>query len=76
MCNLGKVTENYCKDFTLLRVVLLKVCCMAIGILAGLMIPTKYQKTVAIISATLFTISYIPLMFGLIQTWVISNEKD
>ncbi len=76
MCILGKVTEDYCKSFTLLRVALFKICCISLGVLIGMMMPKKWQKTIAIISATLFTVSYIPLMMGLIKTWVQRNEKD
>lgn len=40
----------------------LKFCLCSIGVLLGLLVPTKHKKTAAASAGTLFLATYIPLM--------------
>lgn len=54
--------ESTWKDFALL-----KLCMVAIGIMWGMTIPKKSQKTVGFIALIGFITSYIPLMSKLFR---------
>lgn len=75
MSNIVQVAEKYCQDFNLQRIALFKTCCIFFGMMMGVLIPEKHRKTWMIVSATLFLASYIPLMIGLVKTFIDHDEN-
>ena len=56
------------KDFALV-----KFCLFSMGLLVGVNAPKKHQKTVTVLSALVFAVTYVPLMSKLLR---IAVEKE
>ena len=56
------------KDFALV-----KFCLFSMGLLIGINAPKKHQKTVTVLSALVFSVTYLPLMSKLLR---IAVEKE
>lgn len=74
MNRLLALAHRYCQEFTLLRFSLLKTCCLAFGVMMGMAIPKKWRNHVILLCGVLFTLSYVPLMLGLIKTKLLDEE--
>lgn len=66
------IGNKYLKKSTWRDLAVIKFCLFAMGLLAGTIIRDKDKKAVRIGAATVFTVTYIPLMAKLFK--IISEE--
>lgn len=59
---LFELANQYCKESTWKTMAMLKFCLIAMGIAIGMFIPDSARGVVFVICATVFVITYIPLM--------------
>lgn len=62
--------DKYCKKSTWATFAMLKTCVLSIGLLFGMVIPSKAKKAVAIIATIVFVATYIPLMIDFVRALV------
>lgn len=65
--NIFAMTDSYCQTLDWKKLSLFKLCCIAFGVVLGLLVPEKHKKSVLIASLVLFLTSYVPLMVGFIK---------
>ncbi len=76
MKKLFNYADKYIRRSTWKDFALLKFCLFAIGVLAGMQIPEKNQKTARIASAVVFTVTYIPLMMKFLSVIMERDEPE
>ena len=75
MKKLFSAADRYLRICDWRDLALLKSCLSAMGVLMGLLVPTRNKKTVAKIAGLLFMVTYIPLMVKFLLV-ACSNEDD
>ncbi len=67
--------DRYCQSMNWQTLSLFKLCCIAFGVVLGVLLPPKQQKPVFLIAFSLFLLSYIPLMSGFYKSFQEIDEE-
>ena len=59
---LFRSADEYLRQSDWRDLALIKICLFAIGVMAGIALPSKAKKPAVIAAASVFTATYIPLM--------------
>ena len=62
MRNFFDLGNQYVKESDWKDLALIKFCLCAIGVILGVNVAPKYKKTVTVVAALVFVVTYIPLM--------------
>ncbi len=63
------VANKYCRESDWKVLLLLKICLLSAGMIAGMLIPKEKRKAAFGFGIAAFIISYLPLMNRLCRTW-------
>ena len=61
------VARDYIKDMDICDVALLKICVCAAGMMFGMAIPKKGRKVAALVTTSVFAITYVLVMVPFLQ---------
>ena len=67
--------DEYAAESTWRDFALVKLCLCAVGILLGLLVPSRHKPKVAILAGIAFVATYIPLMADFIPYLLESKEE-
>ena len=62
-----RIGDNYAKKSSWRDYAVVKFCLFSMGLIAGMSVPDKEKKPVRAAAATVFAVTYIPLMYKLFK---------
>lgn len=66
---LFRVADDYCRSSNWKTIALVKFCLFSMGIIAGVLLPRRFQRPAIAAAGAVFVVTYIPLMAKFFRLW-------
>lgn len=66
---LFRVADDYCRASSWKTLALVKFCLFSMGLIAGVLLPRRWQRPAIAAAGAVFAVTYIPLMAKFFRLW-------